>query len=117
MALRSERCRKDPTRQYQRKYDDWEDRCNPHRQKESLGAGIFLAEDFENRGYEDSDYSFFCSEGPYFTEEFKDTLNDWAKEAAYPSPGFTISEQGLVEMPGQKIFNIPEGQNLTDCPT
>ena len=114
MTLRSEHHRRTPTRQYQRKYEDWEDRCNPHRKKESLGAGIFTAEDFANRGYEEGNYSFFIPSGPYFTEEFKDTLNEWAKEASYPPPGFTFTGGAFYAMTAQKIFNIPEGQNLTD---
>lgn len=114
MALRSERCRETPTRQYQNKYADWAERCNPHRQKTEWPGGMMTAAMLEARGYEDSDYSFFIKEGQYFTEEFKDTLNDWAKEAAYPSPGFTMSEQGLVEMPCQKIFRIEEGEKFTD---
>tara|TARA_R110000764_G_scaffold9073_1_gene29570 strand:+ start:83 stop:298 length:216 start_codon:yes stop_codon:yes gene_type:complete len=69
---------------------------------------------FEDRGYEEGNYSFFCPSGSYCTEEFKDTLNEWARTAAYPPLGWTISAEGIVPLGEQKIFNLADGRNMTD---
>ena len=114
MSFRAPQFREEPTPQYKRKFPDWEDRCNPHKKKTQMPSGRVSLQMFEDRGYEEGNYSFFCPSGSYCTEEFKDTLNEWAREAAYPPLGWTISAEGIVPLGEQKIFNLLDGRNMTD---